>query len=65
MRAQRAAATRLPVREVGPSGVITTILMDDKHTERPTSGASVDEFVAELRETRHRTRCLTRGHLLA
>ncbi len=59
MRAQREAATRLPVREVGPSGVIRTILMDQAHAQRPTSGASAAELVAQLREVRHRTRRLT------
>ena len=64
MRAQRDAATRLPVREVGPAGVIRTILMDhtpqDRAQERrPTSGASAVELVAQLREVRHRTRRLT------
>jgi gamma-glutamyl hercynylcysteine S-oxide synthase len=64
MRAQRAAATRLPVREVGPWGVIRTIFMDHSHAERghahrPTSGASAAELVAQLREARHRTRRLT------
>jgi iron(II)-dependent oxidoreductase len=59
MRAQREAATRLPVREVGPAGVIRTILMDHNHEQRPTSGASAAELVAQLREARHRTRRLT------
>src|SRR5258708_7970098 len=59
IRAQRDAATRLPVREVGPSGVIMTILMDQAHAHRPTSGASAAELVAQLREARHRTRRLT------
>src|SRR5438034_1610427 len=59
MRAQRDAATRLPVREVGPSGVIRTIFMDQAHAQRPTSGASAAELVAQLREVRHRTRRLT------
>src|SRR5215218_6677455 len=64
MRAQREAATRLPVREVGPSGVIRTILMDQApedraHEQRPTSGVSAAELVAQLREVRHRTRRLT------
>ena len=59
MRAQRDAATRLPVREVGPAGVIRTILMDRTHEQRPTSGASAAELVAQLREVRHRTRRLT------
>ena len=59
MRVQREAATRLPVREVGPSGVIRTIFMDHGHAQRPTSGASAGELVAQLREARHRTRRLT------
>ena len=59
MRAHREAATRLPVREVGPSGVISTILMDHTHSHRPTSGASAAELVAQLREVRHRTWRLT------
>src|SRR5258708_6505405 len=59
MRAQREAATLLPVREVGPSGVISTIFMDHGHADRPTSGASAAELVAQLRETRLRTRRLT------
>jgi len=59
MRAQREAATRLPVREVGPRGVIRTIFMDHGHAQRPTSGASAAELVAQLREARHRTRRLT------
>lgn len=59
MRAQRDAATRLPVREVGPWGVISTIFMDHAQTARPTSGASAAELVAQLREVRHRTWRLT------
>src|SRR5262245_61456873 len=59
MRAQRDAATRLPVRVVGPCGVIRTIFMDHGHAHRPTSGASAAELVAQLREARHRTRRLT------
>jgi iron(II)-dependent oxidoreductase len=59
MRAQREAATRLPVREVGPSGVIRTIFMDHSPDDRPTSGASAAELVTQLREARHRTRHLT------
>jgi gamma-glutamyl hercynylcysteine S-oxide synthase len=59
MRAQRDAATRLPVREVGPSGVIRTIFMDQAHAQRPTNGTSAAELVAQLREVRHRTRRLT------
>ena len=59
MRAQRVAATLLPVREEGPSGVIRTIFMDQRPEDRPTSGASAGELVAQLREARHRTRRLT------
>jgi len=59
MRAQREAAILLPVREVGPSGVISTIFMDHGHADRPTSGASAADLVAQLRETRLRTRRLT------
>src|SRR4030095_12057993 len=59
MRAHRVAATRLPVREVGPSCVIRTIFMDQGHADRPTSGASAADLVAQLRETRLRTRRLT------
>src|SRR5436190_6220699 len=59
MRAQRDAAMRLPVREVGPSGVIRTMFMHQAHAPRPTSGASAAELVAQLREARHRTRRLT------
>ena len=59
MRAHLIAATRLPVREVGPSGVIRTIFMDHGHADRPTSGASAGDLVAQLRETRLRTRRLT------
>src|SRR5262245_37563200 len=59
MRAQRVAATRLPVRDVGPSGVTRTTFMDHRHAPRPTSGASAADLVAQLREARHRTRRLT------
>src|SRR5438477_5278813 len=61
MRAQRDAATLLPVRLVGPSGVIRTMFMDHghAHTHRPTSGASAADLVVQLRETRLRTRRLT------
>src|ERR671937_607311 len=59
MRAQRCAATRLPVREVGPEGVIRTILMNHVEAHRPTSGASADELLAQLREARHRLLRLT------
>jgi iron(II)-dependent oxidoreductase len=53
MPAQRRAATLLPVRELGPSGVISMILMND--APRPTSGASDAELALQLRETRART----------
>src|SRR5688572_23464291 len=64
MRVHLLAAIRLPVREVGPSGVISTTFMDTSpqdtsRAHRPTSGASAAELVAQLRETRHRTRRLT------
>src|SRR4051812_13817185 len=59
MRDQRNDATRLPVRLVGPSGVISTILMDRSHARRATSGASASGLVAQLREVRHRTGRLT------
>src|ERR1051325_5944333 len=60
MRAQREAAMRLPVRAVGPEGVIRTIFMDQAvHDRRPTSGSSAGELVAQLREARHRTERLT------
>ena len=59
MRAHLLAAIRLPVREVGPSGVISTIFMDTSQVHRPTSGASAADLVAQLRETRHRTQRLT------
>ena len=59
MRAQREAVMRLPVREVGPAGVIRTIFMDHRPADRPTSGASAAELVAQLREARHRTERLT------
>src|SRR5262252_4359430 len=57
--AQRKADTLLPVREVGPCGVIRTIFMDHGHAPRPISGASAAELVAQLREARHRTQRLT------
>src|SRR5436309_15938362 len=59
MPAQREADTLLPVREVGPGGVIRTIFMDQNHAPRPTSGESAAELVAQLREARHRTQRLT------
>lgn len=59
MRAQRVAAILLPVREVGPDGVIRTMFMDHSQAHRPTSGASAAELGAQLREARLRTRRLT------
>src|SRR5918992_4192798 len=60
IRAQREAAIRLPVRAVGPEGVIRKIFMDQAaQARRPTSGASAGELVAQLREARHRTERLT------
>lgn len=59
MRAQRDAATWLPVRDVGPAGVIRLILMDPRPEVLPTSGASAGQLVAQLREARHRTWRLT------
>jgi len=65
MRAQRAAAILLPVREVGPDGVIRTMFMDHGQAHRPTSGASAAELGAQLREARLRTRRLTEDLALA
>src|ERR1700758_294581 len=59
MRAQRTAATLLPVRVLGPGGVISTMFMDQIVSERPTSGASTTELAAQLHETRTRTHRLT------
>jgi gamma-glutamyl hercynylcysteine S-oxide synthase len=61
IRAQRSAATALPVRVLGPGGVIIAILMDQPpdRTERPTSDASLAELALQLRETRARTHRLT------
>ena len=59
MRAQRDAATALPVRVLGPGGVIRTMFMDQIVLERPTSGASPAELASQLRETRARTHGLT------
>lgn len=56
MRAHRRAATRLPVRELGPGGVIRTTFMDNPTIRhRPTSGASTAVLASQLRETRQRT----------
>src|ERR1700732_5617553 len=59
MRAQRIAATLLPVRVLGPGGVIRTIFMDQTVSERPTSDASTAELAAQLQEVRARTHRLT------
>src|SRR6516164_11734890 len=59
MRAQRSAATALPVRVLGPGGVIRIMSMDQAVTERPTSGASPAELTSQLRQTRTRTHQLT------
>src|SRR5260370_9715988 len=59
MPAQREADTVLPVREVGPFGVIRPIFMDHGQAPRPTSGASAAGLVAQLREFRNRTQRLT------
>src|SRR5437763_11650591 len=58
MRAQRSAATALPVRALGPGGVIRMMFMDAM-LDRPTSGATPAELAAQLRETRGRTLHLT------
>jgi iron(II)-dependent oxidoreductase len=55
MRAQRAAATRFPVRVLGPGGVIRTIFMKPDAQDRPTSGAHATELAAQLRQVRERT----------
>jgi hypothetical protein len=57
--AQRVAATRLPVRALGPEGVIRMMFMEDHAQNRPTSGARSAELAAELREVRKRTLWLT------
>jgi ergothioneine biosynthesis protein EgtB len=59
MRAQRRAATWLPVRALGPGGVIRTIFMPTTTTDRPTSGASAAELLAQLRDVRGRTLAVT------
>jgi len=59
MRAQRSAATALPVRVLGPGGVISMMSMDQAVSERPTSGASPAELTSQLRQTRTRTHQLT------
>src|SRR5215469_5526993 len=59
MRAQRSAATALPVRVLGPGGVIRIIFMNDAISERPTSGATPAELISQLHQTRTRTLRLT------
>ena len=59
MRAHRSAATALPVRVLGPGGVIRMIFMAQTVLERPTSGASLAELASQLREARARTHRLT------
>src|SRR5690348_14339897 len=59
MRAQRTAATALPVRVLGPGGVIRMIFMDQRISERPTSGASPAELASQLHQVRTRTLRLT------
>jgi len=61
MLAQRSAATALPVRVLGPGGVIRIIFMDHAVSERPSSGASPAELASQLNETRTRTLWLTDG----
>src|SRR5262249_26251479 len=61
MRAQRSAATALPVRVLGPGGVIRIIFMNDAISERPTSGAIPAELTSQLHQTRIRTLRLTDG----
>ena len=64
MCAQRNAATWLPVRALGPGGVIRTIFMSSTTSaplsaQRPTSGASAAELLAQLREARARLMAVT------
>src|ERR1700756_3760883 len=60
MRAQRRAATWFPVRALGPGGVIRTNFMPTMTTiDRPTSGASAAELVAQLRAARGRILAVT------
>lgn len=61
MRAQRSAATALPVRVLGPLGVIRTTSMEQTKPARPTSDATLGQLTSELRETRARTLRLTEG----
>src|SRR6516164_7267752 len=55
IRAQRQAATALPVRVLRPRGVTRTIFMASPVSDRPTSGASPAELTFQLRQTRART----------
>src|SRR6478672_9229193 len=68
MRAQRDAATALPVRALGPGGVIRTIFMDramdQALAEHPTSGATLAALASQLREARER-RCRLTDELSA
>ena len=59
MRAHRSAATALPVRVLGPGGVITITFMDHAMSERPVSGASPAELASQLQQARTRTHRLT------
>src|SRR5215469_16250764 len=64
MRVQRSAATALPVRVLGPGGVIRMMsmnqaVMEKTAFERPTSGASPAELTSQLHQTRMRTLHLT------
>src|SRR6478672_322988 len=59
MRAHRSAATALPVRVLGPGGVITITFMNHAMSERPISGASPTELASQLHEVRTRTHRLT------
>src|SRR5579871_4627567 len=61
MRAQRSAATALPVRVLGPGDVIRMMFMDQTtdQTEHPTGGATLAELASQLHETRARTHRLT------
>src|SRR6516225_3693553 len=59
MHAQRSAATALPVRVLGPGGVIRIIFMNHAVLERPTSGATPAELASQLRHTRTRALRLT------
>ena len=59
MRAQRNAATALPVRVLGPGGVIRIIFMNEAMSQRPTSGATPAELASQLHQARTRTLRLT------